>query len=309
MTALHQASRTSVKRQALPAFLITSFVLAWLFALPIYLDGGLSNPLTPLILVAIMTTPAIGVLAAWLVERPAGSLWRRVAIVPLRPWPRLLGFSLLGLVGGAAVVVAGVFTSAAFGQIQLDLAGFSGYQESVRALGVESLALPVSALVAIQLAAIPLNAVLSAPAALGEEVGWRGWLLPRLMPLGPWRALMVTGVVWGLWHAPLILLGYNFGRPGIDGLAMMVVGCVLLGILLGWLRLRSGSVWPPVLAHASFNAAASFSTLVAAADQDADPAAVGPLGWPTWIVMGALVLILVASGQMRNKSLTAFQSS
>lgn len=309
MTALRTAPQTRAARWALPSFLIVSFALAWLFALPLYFDGGLSNPLTPLLLIAIMITPAAGVLVARLVERAPDSLWRSVAIVPLRPWRRVLGMSLLGLVGGAAVVVAGVFVAALFGQIQLDLTHFSGYQESVRALGVESLALPVGTLVAIQLAAIPLNALLSAPAALGEEVGWRGWLLPRLMPLGPWPALLITGVVWGLWHAPLILLGYNFERPGVDGLLMMVVACVLLGVLLGWLRLRSGSIWPPVLAHASFNSAASVSTLLAAAGQDVDLAGAGPLGWPTWIVMGILVLVLAATGQLRKSSLTAFRSS
>lgn len=43
--------------------------------------------------------------------------------------------------------------------------------------------------------------------ALGEEIGWRGFLLPRLEPLGQWKAILVSGIIWGIWHAPVIAQG------------------------------------------------------------------------------------------------------
>ena len=111
------------------------------------------------------------------------------------------------------------------------------------------------------------------------------------------RALLVTGAVWGLWHAPIILLGYDFARPDALGLALMVGGCMAYGVLIGWLRIRSASIWPSVFAHGAFNAAGGFAVLVLAAGSPADPAAAGPLGWVAWILMAAIALVLLLTRQ------------
>ena len=89
--------------------------------------------------------------------------------------------------------------------------------------------------------AIPFNMIF----AFGEEFGWRGYLLPKLAPLGGIAAAIITGVTWGLWHAPLIVLeSYNYpGHPWL-GVLMMVVFTTALGMIFAWLRFRSGSVWP-----------------------------------------------------------------
>lgn len=163
---------------------------------------------------------------------------------------------------------------------------------------MEELPLPIGTLVAVQLATIPLGALINLLPALGEELGWRGWLLPRLLPLGTVSALLVSGVIWGLWHAPLILLGYNYPEaPGWLGLVCTVVMCILVGAVFGWLRLRSGSVWPAALAHAAFNAAAGSYLLFAAAGERVDTTQATVLGWSGWIVPLALVVVLVATGR------------
>lgn len=74
-----------------------------------------------------------------------------------------------------------------------------------------------------------------------------------------------SGVVWGAVARPVILLGYNYGRTDVLGLAAMVVFCVLVGIVIGWTRLRSASVWPAVLAHGSINAATNTFAIFLAA--------------------------------------------
>src|SRR5699024_11776789 len=66
---------------------------------------------------------------------------------------------------------------------------------------------PLQVVLIISIVALPVNSLVSALATLGEEIGWRGWLLPNLRPLGTWPALLLSGVIWGVWHAPLILLG------------------------------------------------------------------------------------------------------
>ncbi len=98
--------------------------------------------------------------------------------------------------------------------------------------------------------------------ALGEELGWRGFLLPRLLPLGQWRAILLSSAIWGVWHAPAILQGHNYpgGRP-VLGVFMMIVFCLLLGVIFSWLYLQTHSPWTPTLAHGSLNATAGLSIL------------------------------------------------
>lgn len=97
----------------------------------------------------------------------------------------------------------------------------------------------------------------------GEEFGWRGYLLPRLAPLGGVTAAIIVGVIWGLWHAPLIFVdGYEYNDPhSLVAVCMFVLPSTTLSIILAWLRFRSGSIWPTVLAHAMGNQAAALALL------------------------------------------------
>ncbi len=97
----------------------------------------------------------------------------------------------------------------------------------------------------------------------GEEWGWRGYLLPKMQETklyqkhGILPVLLITGVIWGLWHAPLTMLGHNYGigYPGypFTGILAMCVFCVTMGILFSYITIRTGSCLPAVLAHGSLN--------------------------------------------------------
>lgn len=111
----------------------------------------------------------------------------------------------------------------------------------------------------------PLNAMVTGLfvsfAALGEEGGWRAYMMPKLFKLFGEKklpSLIIGGIIWGLWHAPLTCIGHNFGTeyPGFPyvGILMMCVSCILLGIILSFLTELSGSVWPAAFMHAIFNA-------------------------------------------------------
>ena len=95
-------------------------------------------------------------------------------------------------------------------------------------------------------------------AAFGEEGGWRGYMMPKLLKItGRKRALIIGGVIWGLWHAPLTCIGHNFGTdyPGFPylGIVCMCVFCTLMGVLLTFITEKSGSVWPAAIMHAVNN--------------------------------------------------------
>lgn len=100
------------------------------------------------------------------------------------------------------------------------------------------------------IAGITINALF----AFGEEYGWRGVLADKLRPLGVLRSNLVIGVLWGLWHAPIIILmGHNYGSQWALGVPMMVAWTVPLSFLLSWVKQRTGSVLAPAMLHGAYN--------------------------------------------------------
>jgi len=91
--------------------------------------------------------------------------------------------------------------------------------------------------------------------ALGEEIGWRGLLVPRLAETRSYtQTSWISGIIWAVWHWPLILLaGYQGSSPAFS-LVTFTLMAVAASFILAWLRLRSGSVWTAMLLHASHNA-------------------------------------------------------
>jgi membrane protease YdiL (CAAX protease family) len=104
--------------------------------------------------------------------------------------------------------------------------------------------------------ALTLAPLINTLFALDEELGWRGYLLPKLLPLGQWKAVLISGVIWGAWHAPVIVQGQNYPGYPLLGIFMMIVFCVLLGAILSWLYLRGRSPWIAAVGHAAVNASA-----------------------------------------------------
>jgi membrane protease YdiL (CAAX protease family) len=107
--------------------------------------------------------------------------------------------------------------------------------------------------------ALPLlftvNVIATCVWALGEELGWRGFLFPRLhQRFGFHGACLISGVVWAVWHFPGLLgADYNVGTNPLYAMACFTVAVVATAYIMGYLRLRSGSIWPCVLLHASHN--------------------------------------------------------
>jgi membrane protease YdiL (CAAX protease family) len=91
--------------------------------------------------------------------------------------------------------------------------------------------------------------------ALGEELGWRGFLVPKLAERFSFtRTAIISGIIWASWHVPLIIFAdYNGGTPTWYSIACFAVMVVGISFPMAWLRLRSGSVWPAAILHASHN--------------------------------------------------------
>jgi len=92
--------------------------------------------------------------------------------------------------------------------------------------------------------------------ALGEEIGWRGLLVPELLKVVSFRSTaIVSGVIWALWHFPLIIFAdYKAaGTPVAFQLGCFAAMIITSSFLYAWLRLRSASVWPAAVLHAAHN--------------------------------------------------------
>jgi uncharacterized protein len=100
-----------------------------------------------------------------------------------------------------------------------------------------------------------VNAFFGLVLAAGEEIGWRGYMLPRLIGARIPFAVFAGGVIWGLWHLPMILSGvYAAGPNPVESAAVFMISVVSLGFLIARVRLATGSIWPAVVMHATWNA-------------------------------------------------------
>ncbi len=187
-------------------------------------------------LMLTMLTPAVAVAILLIGDRSApiaGSVLRDIGLAPsgLKAWPLAIG-------GPALIHAAGLLILVAAGLTQLVAPQISG------SAGV----------IAAKLAAALAFSTLL---ALGEEVGWRGYLLPRLMGFGAVTAMLVVGLMHGIWHLPLMLTTDYYHSTGNPWLVtpLFLLTVTLAGIFYGFLRLWTGSVWPVALAHAAANMA------------------------------------------------------
>lgn len=134
---------------------------------------------------------------------------------------------------------------------------FLFYPEIFDPEGYRQFNIPKILIVFIPIVSI-LQGMIISFAAFGEEAGWRGYMMPKLMNLmGTKKAVLIGGIIWGLWHAPLTCVGHNYGTdyPGFPytGILIMCVSCTSLGIALTYITVKSGSVWPAAIMHAVNN--------------------------------------------------------
>lgn len=276
--------------------------LAWIVVLPLWLGDGIRDPRFRGFAVATMFTPAIAaVVVVLLVERPRH--WATaLGLVPVRPFGRLVLYLGLGVLVPAALAFGALVVGTAIGVFPGDFSTFSGFRAALDASGADAGGLPVGTLLLLQFANVLIGCLVNAIPALGEEIGWRGWLLPKLLPLGTLPALLVSGAVWGLWHAPLILLGYNYPRGGALGVVLMTASCIVMGLVLSWLRIRSGSVWAAAVGHGTYNSTiGAFVIMFSAEGGRVDTTSSTLLGWSGWILPILLAGVLAATGQFRRR--------
>jgi len=139
-----------------------------------------------------------------------------------------------------------------------DLGDFVGKLDRVYGLPVPS-ALYFPALIILFIGVTAIGIPLSGLAGVfGEEYGWRGFLLQELIPVGKIRAVLWVGVVWGIWHFPVIIRGVHTYPASLLGLSLAIIFFVLWGMIQGYALLKTGSIWVVSFMHGLVNSIYSF---------------------------------------------------
>jgi uncharacterized protein len=239
-------------------FIAFAFGIAWIVALVLYLMGGLEgNPYTLILLaVGYMGAPAYAHILTRLITREG---WRGLYLRPnfkqgklywLIMWVAPAIFTFLGMA---------IFFTLFPQYFDPSMSAVQALKEKAAATAGQSLAAMEPWMIVLSqiLTAIFFAPILNAIPILGEEFGWRAYLQPKLMPLGGRKTMLLMGLTWGLWHAPLIAMGHNYGTdyPGWPWLGILATIWIMfiLGTFIGWGALRGGSVWPAVIGHGAIN--------------------------------------------------------
>lgn len=319
----------------LSTFVLVALTLGWLIALPLVLMSPEERSTASLGVYynLFMVTPALAAVVAYVLERrqPAAVLYGHrssaaqpeqaaqsaqaaqpapaeqparvlrpqsvtdaLGITPLRPVRRLLGWSVLGLLLFFAFSFIALPLGGALGVYPFDPSMPIFVQDLSSRLGRDATEFIATGLL-LEVGIIFSGAVLGVFLHAGIEMGWRGYLFPRLqLRWGARAAVVVTGVISGLWYAPLLAAGFFYGQtPVFQALALMLGYALIIGGVLAWLRMQSGSIWPAAFAQSMISAAAILHFWFAEAGEMVDLRQATLQGVTGWILPGALLVGLL----------------
>ena len=289
-----------LERKRIYVFIAIAFGLAWIVGLVVFLTGGIVNspeiiPGTQitlayvLIAVAYMWAPGLANIFTRIITREG---WKNTWLRPRikKSWKFWLAAWLLPPV--FVIVGAAVFFLILPKYFDPEMTTL----KSMLPNAGEGFPIPLYLILVVQMAqGLIFAPIINSLFTFGEEFGWRGYLLQKLLPMGPRKAVILLGVIWGIWHAPVIAMGHNYGfsYPLFPwaGILMMVWFTTLLGIFLAWVTLKSNTVWPAVLAHAVINGVTGFSILLTKGEPSTlvGPLATGILGGFGWLAAAAII--------------------
>jgi membrane protease YdiL (CAAX protease family) len=151
--------------------------------------------------------------------------------------------------------------------------------------------MPVNPVLLILFSGLFAGITLNAVAGFGEELGWRGFLLHEFRGMSFFRASLIIGIIWGFWHAPLILMGHNYPQHPVIGVLMMVILCILITPLLIYVTLKARSVIAAAVMHGTMNAVAGLSIMLIEGGNDLTVGIAGLAGFITIAIFLAIMFV------------------
>ena len=264
-------------------YVIVVFIVSYIWQLAIYLTGGIDSALFPF----VMWFPGL-IAVVFRLSTRAG--FRKVGWGLRKWWYVLPALFIPALAIFACILLLSVLEWATWSNtFFLFKNGMVDIPEVPMLLGNHTQS--ITFFVLNFGLSLGFQAILGGIFTLGEEFGWQGYLMQKLLrKYGVNLGLIVLGITWGFWHLPVILMGYNFpNHPVLGALILMPLSTVFMGIFQAWLYLRSESIWMPMIAHASANLTVTF--LFNGMSMNQDELARQVIWIATWGILAILCLI------------------
>ena len=304
-----QTEKQDLKRILI--YILVTFGLTWAYCLLVVYPvangeslSGVPALATQLLVAAAMFFPAIGVLLTRLITKEGfRNAWLKPNLKGNLKYYLLIWFGpgILTLLGAGLYFL--VFPK------NLDLT-FSYFVATLESAGapMEELPIPIGLLMLVQcMQALFLAPALNFVTCFGEEWGWRGYLLPKMSErFSTVPTLLITGIIWGLWHAPLTVIGHNYGigYPGFPftGIAMMCLFCTVMGVILSYVTLKTKSCIPAILGHGAINGIAAIGIYFThdGGNPFVGPAPTGIIGMIPFIIVALIMALQLAKLEKDN---------
>lgn len=291
-------SRINVMRKELAVFISVCFGISLVSAGTFALLGGRYASLTGTVFAsAYMLIPLVSVLVTQLICREKVFSHTGLSFRFNKWWIiAWLGTPLLTV--GAMLLSAVMPGTELCGQTEAAAAQMEAF--AAQGLVLSPWGLFLITLASAYMAGITVNVVF----AFGEEAAWRGYLQHILGDMGFWQKSLLIGLIWGIWHAPLILMGHNYPEHPAAGVFMMVAFCVLFTPVITFLREKSGSVVVAAIVHGMLNATAGFSLMYLTTRNDLLYGSTGLAGMLVLLLADIIILLSQKKRQSGKSRLT-----
>ena len=284
----------------LSLYLIFTFGISWSLAIGYSIAGGNMSPISTgffIMALGFMLTPMISVI---LVEKlflksrlrsvyPLNIRWNRWWWIA---WLSPLAIALITFVAG--LCVPGVEFSP---EMEGMFYRFSNILTPEQLAQMRNTSMPVHPFFLSIIQGLIAGITINTLAGFGEELGWRGLMLKELSHLGFWKTSWITGLVWGIWHAPVIMMGHNYPDHPMAGVAMMTIFCILISPLFTLVALRSGSTIAAAVLHGGFNALSGIAVLLLSGGNDLLIGVTGTAGISVLVVLNLVILKFLRTGK------------
>lgn len=290
-------NREKLESKRILIYIGSTFTLTWIYCLAVIYPmmsgetlSGVPAVATQLLVAATMFFPAIGVLITRIVTKEGvQNAWIR---------PNIKGnikAYLLAYFGPSILTILGMVIYFVIVQGSFDpQCGYMRLTLEAAGTPADAIPMPLSMLMLIQgLQGMFLGPIMNFVTCFGEEWGWRGYLVPKLSEkFSTIPMLLISGVIWGLWHAPLTIVGHNYGVGyagfPFTGILAMCLFCIVMGTFLSYVTLKTKSCIPAILGHGAIN---GFAAIGMYFTKDGGNPFVGPT--PTGVI-GMIPFVVVA---------------
>lgn len=254
------------------------------------------------LIATMMFIPAIGVIITRLITKEGF----RNSMLQLPKLKSNLGYYLFAWFGPSLLTVVGAALYFALNPGQFD-PELNTLAQNYQKAGVDMSASQLQSTMLIQIGtAFFIGPLLNVINCFGEEWGWRGYLLPKMR--GKFKVvpmLLINGFIWGVWHAPLTVLGHNYGTGytgyPFTGILAMVFFCIVMGTIFSYVTIKTNSCIPAIFAHGGLNSIAAVGIYYSVSGGNPF---IGPA--PTGIIGGIgviIVAIILALRMMKDEKL------